>query len=157
MFDWFREVNWLISLVVGLILSVVGNLLTPYVANWLATTSRVRARKRIKVLETDLALASLFAEAPQRLTIYALDSILRLVIVVSVASAISALSTLTTLMPIAIPLPEIGAVLSSILYMYGVGAATVSARLLDHARDFARYKRETEQLLERLKQRGQER
>jgi len=52
--DWMKDVNWVISLLAAIPLSIAANLLTPKVANWWSQRSDSKKAKRREKLKAEL-------------------------------------------------------------------------------------------------------
>jgi hypothetical protein len=154
--ETFKQINWLVSLVVGIALSILANLLTPYVQNWLATHSTGRALKRIGELEEELKEVSIYAESPAELSAYLLLSIVRLLVYFCMASAFATLGSLPlTMMPgfyeITGLIYALIGLMSSLLYLLGVIRGQRTLRIVQRVRRFPEYKKEIEDTISSLK------
>lgn len=154
--ETLKQINWLVSLVVGIALSILANLLTPYVQNWLATHSTGRALKRIGELEEELKEVSFYAESPAELSAYLLSSIMRLLVYFRMASAFATLGSLpSAIMPmiyeIAGPIYALIGLMSSLLYLLGVIRGQRVLRVVQRVRRFPEYKKEIDDMISSLK------
>ncbi len=99
MIQVLNRIDWIVSLGAGLLLSIIANLVTPYMLNWFASRSKNRAEKRINVLKSQASIISSYAQNPEKLTLYIAGTILRLVLILFFASALGILGTMTFEVP----------------------------------------------------------
>ena len=66
--DFFSQVNWIISFLMAIILSIIANLVTPNIRNWLAKWSESRSSARIEELRLDLEEISKYVDSPSKLS-----------------------------------------------------------------------------------------
>ena len=90
LFDLLNQINWAISLLGAVLLSVIGNLVTPIVKNWIAAWSRSSATARIEELESELQEISKYSNS-QELSYLVSTSILQVLVFFSLAGALTTL------------------------------------------------------------------
>jgi hypothetical protein len=88
--DLLNQINWAISLLGAVLLSVIANLVTPIVKNWIAAWSRSSATARIEELESELQKISKYSNS-QELSYLVSTSILQVLVFFSLASALTTL------------------------------------------------------------------
>ena len=89
-----NEINWLISLLVAIPLSIAGNLLTPIFLNWRARRSKRAATKRLREVSRDYLQIQRFANDPMRLNTYLLLALLISLLLFAVPAALAGLGSM---------------------------------------------------------------
>ena len=89
-----NEINWLVSLLVAIPLSIAGNLLTPAFLNWRARRSKTAATKRLEVISRDYAQIQRFATDPMQLNTYLLLALLSSLLLFAIPAAIAGFSSM---------------------------------------------------------------
>ena len=147
--ELFAQVNWIISLLMAILLSIIANLVTPSIRNWYAKFSKKRSSARVEVLKSELEEISKYANSPSELSLLVSYSILQVLVFFSIASAIATLATTMPfmaenmsystqfIMEIFSPLYYL---LSSLFYLLGVFMAQKTLRIISRIRNFDKYK-----------------
>ena len=147
--ELFAQVNWIISLLMAILLSIIANLVTPSIRNWYAKFSKKRSSARVEVLKSELEEMSKYANSPSELSLLVSYSILQVLVFFSIASAIATLATIMPfmaenisystqfIMEIFSPLYYL---LSSLFYLLGVFMAQKTLRIISRIRNFNKYK-----------------
>ena len=91
--ELLSQINWIISFIVAIILSILANLFTPNIRNWLAKWSESRSSARIEEMKSDLEEISKYKDSPSMLSLLTSQSILEVLLFFSLASAIASLGT----------------------------------------------------------------
>ena len=162
--DFFSQVNWIISLLMAIILSIIANLVTPNIRNWLAKWSESRSSARIEELRSDLEEISKYVDSPSKLSLLISYSILEALIFFSIASAIASLGTAMPLMlytsnfKLYEPkyLEVIYLLASSLLYLLGVMRAQKVLKITRRVRYFDKYRSEIGKSIASLEKSGSE-
>lgn len=68
--QFLSDINWLVTFIIGIGLSILANLLTPPVQNWMAGRSQKSAERRIKIVQKELGEMSRFATDSTSLNSY---------------------------------------------------------------------------------------
>ena len=155
---FMNEINWLVSLLVAIPLSVAGNLLTPYVQNWWAGKSNKTARARLLVVEREFTQASRFAKDRSTLNSYLLISVITIVVLFALTNVLMGLVSTLMLTPIPVEMVEyvrlaipITSLLTALLNIMAVVRATQAATVYRRVENFAQYESETNALLAKLR------
>lgn len=147
--ELFAQVNWIISLLMAILLSIIANLVTPSIRNWYAKFSKKRSSARVEVLKSELEEMSKYANSPSELSLLVSYSILQVLVFFSIASAIATLATIMPFMSENISyqtqfIIEIFSplyyLLSSLFYLLGVFMAQKTLRIISRIRNFDEYK-----------------
>lgn len=150
-----NEINWLVSLLVAIPLSIIANLLTPRFQNWLGRRSKKNALTRITQIETEVAEIAALAADPnkvQRRTLYSIVTILTWFSVGSLPIFYQAGVFLTPLgfgFEIAY---AIGGGIGSVFYLMAILHGQRTLSLLRRVDNFASFEQEAKVELDRLKQ-----
>ena len=134
------KIDWAISLLAGIPLAIISNLLTPRIQNWLSFLSESKKQKRYKVLEEELTKIKLLAESPEKLnyeTYIAIISILMWLSIGSIMVAFPYIDILTS--PIA-----------AIFFLNAIMLATKHISVLKRCRDYEKYLKEIKEELKKL-------
>lgn len=138
-----REINWLLSLLAAIPLSIAANFITSWLQGWLARRSAVRARRRVRRLEADLAELGGYRQDPLRLTVVLQEAVVRLLLYVALASATATLGALPETL-----VPETSSIVlsatSALLYLLAVLRAMNVLRLVSRVRQYEAFQREVE-------------
>ena len=153
--DIFNQINWIISLLAGIILSIIANLFTPSIRNWLAKISKSRSSARVEELKLDLEEISEYANSPSKLSLLISHTIIQVLIFFSLASAIASLGTAMPFMLWSVDvrfyeaeyISPLYLLLSSLLYMTGVINAQKISRMITKVRNFDEYKSKMEKII----------
>jgi hypothetical protein len=78
-------INWVVTIVLGVVLSIVANLCTPSVKNFFAKTSRSRADGRVRQLKDELLVAELLGQDLTRYTLQLMMDIVFMVLFTLIA------------------------------------------------------------------------
>ena len=147
--ELFAQVNWIISLLMAILLSIIANLVTPSIRNWYAKFSKKRSSARVEVLKSELEEMSKYANSPSELSLLVSYSILQVLVFFSISSAIATLATIMPFMSENISystqcIIEIFSplyyLLSSLFYLLGVFMAQKTLRIISRIRNFDEYK-----------------
>ena len=156
--ELFGQINWIISLLVAILLSIIANLFTPSISNWLAKLSESRSSARVEELKSDLEEISKYANSPSKLSLLISHTIIQVLIFFSLASAIASLGTAMpfVLWSISVEtdaleyISPLYLLSSSLLYLMGVMSAMKVSRIISKIRKFDTYKLQMEKIITSL-------
>ena len=134
------KIDWAISLLAGIPLAIISNLLTPRIQNWLSFRSESKKQKRYKVLEEELTKIKLLVENPEKLnyeTYIAIISILMWLSIGSIMVAFPYIDILTS--PFA-----------AIFFLNAIMLAFKHISVLKRCRDYEQYLKEIKEELKQL-------
>ena len=134
-----QEVNWLVSLLASIPLSIAANLLTPIIRDWFASRSSKRARARLGELDAELRFLTEMAASDTELIRYSLWSLLKVLAYFALASAVATMAGIVpTLVDFhqARPFYAIVYAFSALLYLVAFNRGQDAARLLYRVRHF---------------------
>ncbi len=141
MLDWFKEINWVLSLAAAIPLSIVANLLTPKLQNWLAKRSTEKAAKRLADLESELDRITSFKNEKELLLHETIYVILKVVVIIGIGNAITSI-------PFTYIITDpIGAV----IYLVGIMAGISHLALITKVKRFDEYQKTIEAQKESLR------
>ncbi|SRR6266404_2005680 len=149
--DQLASINWAITLLSGLVLSIVGNLLNYPMQNWLARRSVERARRRVQQLEEQLRDLETLTRSPFDLGMKLTASGLKVVIWFALATAITTLTDVfpERLMPDASYRFILG--VGTLLYLVSMLLAVDMLKTVTRIRDFKTYRERVEHSIADLK------
>ena len=153
--ELFSQINWIISLLMGILLSIIANLFTPSIRNWLAKRSESRSSARVEELKLDLEEISKYANSPSNLSLLISHTIIQVLIFFSLASAIASLGTAMPFVLWSVNvryneleyLSPLYLLSSSLLYLVGVMNALKVSRIINKVRNFDKYKSNMEKII----------
>jgi hypothetical protein len=153
--DTLKGINWLISLLAAIPLSIAANLLTPFIRDWFARRSSQKAATRLEEIEKELVFVSEMAASERELLRFVLWSLLRVLVYFAMASAIATLGSMPwAIMPIRSDIvgPAFAAVgaISAMLYLLAVLRGNDAAKVLWQVRHFEKYKADIEARMAKL-------
>ncbi len=140
----------------GIVLSIIANLVTPIIRNWLAKWSESRSSARVEELKSDLEEISKYAISPSKLSLLISHTIIQVLVFFSIASAIASLGTA---MPFMLWYARLDGTeyltpayvsLSSIFYLVGVINAQKVLTIINKLRNYDEYKSKMEQIITNL-------
>ena len=137
--SFFKEINWALSLLGAVILSIIANLLTPIIQNKLAGRSTRRARRRLRELEADLSKVSLFALNRQQFYLHLAHRGFLTLVLIGLGGAMASI------------IPIFSGFVGSIFYLMAVGNAMESSRLISKVSRFDEYKASIESQINEFK------
>jgi O-antigen/teichoic acid export membrane protein len=148
-----ENINWLVSLLAAIPLSIAANLLTPYIRDWFAKRSSKKAQKRIKEIEFEQGIVARYAESKEDLSLFLLGTILRVLVLFSLASGIALMGFLPNVTPL-VPgaLYGAGGMISALAYLLGITRGVSALGTLRKVENFNEYNAEVESLKSTLKQ-----
>ena len=152
-----NEINWLISLLVAIPLSIAGNLLTPLFQNWKSRKSQSAARQRLKVVEKELEQATRLYADPGQLNTYLLVSLLAVIVLFSLPNVFGGLFSMLFVFQwpvdsnLARMISAASGMFSALFNLMAIVRATQAITLYQRVRDFTKYEPETKTLLEQLR------
>lgn len=152
-----NDINWLISLLVAIPLSIAGNMLTPLFQNWRASKSKNSAQKRLKVVEQELDQASKFSTDAGQLNTYLLVSLLGVILLFALPNVFGGVLSMLYAIPAIIDsafgrfFTAFSGMLGALLNLMAVMRAEQALTIYHRVREFEKYKKETESLIEQLK------
>ena len=91
MIEFLKEINWLVSLLVGIPLSIVANLLTPKLQNWLAKRSMQKSKKRITLINLEYKKIDFLKKNKDILLMDTLKVILEVIIFIGIGNAVTSI------------------------------------------------------------------
>jgi hypothetical protein len=152
-----NEINWLVSLLVAVPLSIAGNLLTPVFLDWRSRRSKTAGAKRLRTLIRDHKRLERFAAEPVRLNTYLLVTLLSALLLFAIPGVISGFSSMFTIVP-----PVGGSkVTSSITFIAGFASAVFNLnavmiivrtfRIYRNVMNFSQYRHTIEARIESLR------
>lgn len=98
--DWISEVNWWITLLAAIPLSIIANILTPIVLNLAAKRSIKKSHKRTKELQNEIDTITNFVNNKESLYFHLTRSFLIILILLGLGNAIYGVGTIFYLMAI---------------------------------------------------------
>lgn len=134
---WFSQINWILSFIAALIISIAANLLTPRIKNKLAERSETAANKRIKELEQELLHIQKLYNNRNDLNMDSLRSIFKILLSFGLGGFAGSFLSL----------------FGTIFYLIAVVEAQRQISLLEKISDFDTYKINTQAILDSLKSR----
>lgn len=149
LFDLLAQVNWILSLLMAIILSIIANLVTPSIRNRYAKLSEKRSSARVELLKSELEEICKYANSPSELSLLVSTSILQVLVFFSMASAIATLATMMPFMGKTVLntgpsvmdfLSPLYYLLSSLGYLFGVFIALNTLKITSRIRSFDKYK-----------------
>ena len=151
-----NEVNWLVSLLVAIPLSIAGNLLTPRFQNWRSRKSRTSALRRLATVEKELKQAERLASNPSYLNSYLLVSLLAVLVLFSISNVINGFFTVLFTAPaptgrLAILVGAISGMANALFNLMAVIRASQAMTVYQRVQDYKNYSSETAQTIEALK------
>jgi hypothetical protein len=158
----FAQINWVISIIGAILLSILANLLTNPVQNRLARISLKRSEARIKQLQAHLAQMQSFVDTPPTFHIHVLLLIVRTIFITLVAFAVSDMSFASINFSVGftgyrIRYPELFYALSqfltSLLYIIGINYSFAAVRTIRRVQNFPEYRAEIEKTVVSLSKR----
>jgi len=147
--ELFAQVNWIISILIALLFSIIANLVTPSIRNWYAKFSKKRSSARVEVLKSELEEVSKYANSTSELSLLVSTSILQVLVIFSMASAVATFAAIMPfmaknvldsdrlMMELMSPLYYF---LSSLSYVLGVFMASNTLKITSRIRNFDKYK-----------------
>jgi hypothetical protein len=154
-----NEINWLITLLAAIPLSVVANLFTPRIQNWLAHKSRGAAGKRLIVVEREFEQARQFASDKVQLNTYLLVSVLGVIILFSLPNVVNGIVTpiwtFSSLLDTSVSraLTIFSGMFSALLNLMAITRAIDAITVFQRVRDFQSYTAKAMPILEQLRSR----
>lgn len=155
---FMNEINWLVSLLVAIPLSIAGNLLTPLFHNWKAGKSKRAAKARLTTLEKEIAQAKRLASDLNRLNTYLLVSLLTVILFFALPGVFGGFVSVLFILPSSMDggiLPRfIGAssgMFSALFNLMAVVRAIEAVKVYKRVANFSNYEIETNALIERLR------
>ncbi|NJL51012.1 MAG: hypothetical protein HC930_00295 [Hydrococcus sp. SU_1_0] len=86
-----EQINWLSTVVGAIFLSIIGNLATNPIQNYLAGFSTIRGEKRIRKIESEIIRLDKYVAKPLSLISYSIQSLVFVLLFFGIAEAINAL------------------------------------------------------------------
>jgi hypothetical protein len=83
-----KQINWFISIGGAILLSVVGNLATDPVQNFLARRSKQRGYKRVEKIQQEISKLENYESEPLKLIAYSIESLLSILLYFGLAEVI---------------------------------------------------------------------
>ena len=153
--ELLSQINWIMSLLMAVLLSIIANLFTPSIRNWLAKMSDNRSSARVEELKLDLEEISKYVISPSKLSLLISHTIIRVLIFFSLASAVATLGTAMPFVLWNVSIRSAGLeyasflylLISSMLYLLGVASGQRVSRLIYKVRNFDEYKSKTEKII----------
>ncbi len=153
-----NEINWLVSLLVAIPLSIAGNLLTPLFQNWKASKSKTWAAARLCVVEREFKQASRLAADNGKLNTFLLVSLISIIVLFALPSVFGGFASALFAFPEAMGdtflLRLVGGTSgmgSALFNLMAIIRATQALTVYRRVRNYAEYENETNALLERLR------
>ena len=153
-----NEINWLVSLLVAIPLSIAGNLLTPLLQNWKAGKSRNAARNRLQALERELRQAAYLASDPSRLNTYLLSSLLLVIVLFAFPNVFGGLFAVIYVFPgsmdggfLTRAIAASSGMLNALFNLMAIVRAVEAMKVRQRVGGFAEYEAETRALIEKLR------
>lgn len=155
--ETLKDINWLVSLIVAVPLSIAANLLTPYIRDWYAKRSSERAKKRIAEVEAEHKEISLYLESKDGLILLLLSTILRVLVMFSLASAIAFMGSIPSALSLApyeisILFYGVTGALSVFLYLIGINHGLKALTKFGKVMKYEQYSSEVESLKSELRE-----
>lgn len=127
-FEWLKDINWALSLLAAIPLSIVANMITPKVQNWFGRRSGDKARKRIDELEHELDNIEKFIENKENFYLYLVRQGFIILMLLGIGNLVSSI------------IPIISGVFGSIFYLIAINKGLKSAQLIENVTNFDSYK-----------------
>ena len=128
--DIIRRIDWAISLVAAIPLSILANLMTPAIANWMARRSKVKSQKRRKILEKELAQVEALVGNPILLTLEGQESLFFVLMWLGLGLLLNSVPIINL----------VTAPLAAICFLYSFLRAFKHVNLLRRCKNFPEYK-----------------
>jgi hypothetical protein len=154
--DFLNSINWLVSLIGAVILSIIANLVTGPVQNFLARRSERNAAHRISGLQERLKRIELYRTSPEALLGRALQGALHILLYFSFAGAIQSVSSflfITGPEDMAELLVISAQMISAALYLIGARLGFRALWWMQLVREFAKTESDIQQEISDLRSR----
>jgi hypothetical protein len=153
-----NEINWLLSLLIAIPLSILGNILTPTVQNWIGGHSKNAAKKRIEILENEISQHTLFFNNRSIFNSHLIMQLIVLIVFLAIPNVLMGVlaSFMFTplpesLFPIMQFMPALIMIITSLFNVMAVVRAIQSIKLFNRVENFSKYELETMALINKLK------
>lgn len=150
-----ESVNWAVSLVLAVLLSIVAHLLMHPLQNWIARQSAVRGQRRALTLEEELRSLENLARSPFDFAVATAVSGIKIVIFFALASAITTLSNIPAqLVSERVVSDVVGVVLmgvATLMYLLSMLLAVDMLWKVTRVRNFNAHRQGLERAIEELK------
>jgi len=150
----FGSVNWVVSLVSGFLLSIVGSLITHAIQNWIARLSAGRAKRRIHVIEEERRSLEKLAQSPFDFGVTLAASGIKVLICFALASAITTLSDIFPAQMMSDVTYGSLSAIGSLLYLVSMLLGVDMLRTVTRVRNLPAYEERVERAIAGLKERG---
>ncbi len=134
---WLNQINWIVSIILALIISIVANIMTPSVQNWRARRSTILSEKRIKDLELEYKHTKILYDDKDQLYLVSMVVGFRILIYFGVGGFTSL-------------------IFGNIFYLFGVLEAWRHIKLLKRVKEFDLYEKEVIEIMNSLKSKSTE-
>ncbi|MFM2584786.1 hypothetical protein [Vibrio campbellii] len=138
--NWIKDVNWAISLLAAIPLSVLANLLTPNIQNWLGRRSEKRSKKRLKQLEEQ---RETFIKYNENRTLFLIEStsvVLKVIVLIGLGNALNSIPIFW----------EVSNVAAALAYLMSVNIALPHLNLINRLKNFDLYNEKIESEMQTL-------
>ena len=155
-----NEVNWLVSLLVAIPLSIAGNLLTPRFQNWRSSKSRRTAERRLATVEKELRQVEKLSSNPSHLNTYLLVSLLSVLVLFSFSNVVSSFFSVLFVAPtdshlLARLFGAMSGMANALFNLMAIIRASQALTVYQRVRDYPTYSIKTQQVVETLRQASQ--
>lgn len=155
----FAGINWVVSIIGAIVLSILANLLTSPVQNRLARINAKRSEKRIQQLQSQLAQIENFVSNSPTFYSYILLLIVKIVLITLIAFAVSDITLASINVAVDLAryhryinvLYAISQFTTSLLYIIGINYTFVALRTIKRVQAFHEYKAEVERTISSFK------
>ncbi|HXU37338.1 MAG TPA: hypothetical protein VN937_13335 [Blastocatellia bacterium] len=152
-------INWFISIVGAILLSILGNLLTTPVQNLLARRSMKRSKKRVGELKAQLSQIETFVNTPSTFYLFIISIMTRVTVITLIAFALSDMTSASINASVSLTrfikiYPEIlyaaSQLLTALFYVIGVNYTLKALRVIKRVQHFSEYKGQIEKAIASL-------
>jgi hypothetical protein len=150
-----ESVNWAVSLVFGVLLSILAHLLTHPLQDWIARQSAARGQRRAVTLEEELRSLERMARSPFDFVVATAVSGVKIVIFFALASAITTLSNIPAQLVSERVVSDLVGVLlmgvATLMYLLSMLLAVEMLWKVTRVRNFNAHRQDLERSIEELK------
>jgi len=145
--EWMKEINWILSLIVAIPLSITANILTPRFQNWFAKRSTEKTTKRLSEIKEQLSEVERFQNDTLGLLHETVRITLKVIIFIGIGNAITS-----------IPIPMAYLIvdpIGALLYLIGITSGIRHLSLISRVNNFDGYYKEINAQIEILEKNGE--
>lgn len=153
----FAGINWFVSVIGAIVLSILANLLTSPVQNRLGKLNAKRSAKRVEQLKNQLAQIDSYVSSPQKLQLYLIGIGLKIAFITLVAFALGDLisASITASSRLSrIYFPDLfyaaSQFMTSLFYVIGINYVLAGMRTVKQVTTFPQYEAEVKNIITTL-------